>query len=114
MHTGVIDYYKRYKIEGLDEPMCVKMDSKDLIFEEDVVRVWLESAVIEDKGHILSLRDSWDKFIDWFEDCDLDNVCPKKKDFKKKMEGFIGLKCIKSSKIKGCNQYNFWKDYKLI
>ena len=58
----------------------MKIDSKELLFEKDIIRTWIDSKIIEDRNNMLTLKDAWIAFDDWYDKVDHEGAFPKKKD----------------------------------
>ena len=80
---------------------------------------WYNSNVIYYPRQLLTLKASWDNFYKYYNQLNIDDCIPLKREFKKYMENKIGTKVIKSSTIKNVesgvakNHRNFWYNYTL-
>jgi phage/plasmid-associated DNA primase len=113
------DYYNIAKQDGIDDPECVIVDSKDMIDGDNIINQWYDIHIIENQNSILTLKEAWDHFNKYYQESGTDSIKPLKKEFKKNLENWISAKVCKSSslidnKTGKCKNYqNFWRNYSL-
>ena len=74
---------------------------------------WYDNCIKDDDEGIVTQKDAWDNMIDYFEENDIEDTIPKKKDMQKYICTMTGSSMVKSSTIHGKAVRRFWRDYSL-
>lgn len=117
MFRLLIKYYKEVKElkNVIPDPTCVLEDSLELINEGDVISLWIAKNLVKTgkKEDIVTYKDLWDNFEQYFEELDDSEELrkPKKMELKKKLISHFGNKMISSSTRDNRTVHNFWEKY---
>ncbi len=115
------EYYKKY-IEIVKEkgalgavmPESIKVNSKELLFGEDPVRIWFDKYIKEEPGSILTMGQIKEHFTEWFEQQEWEedrNIT--RKEILIKVSKWIGLKPVKRKLIDYKEYNSFWVGFKI-
>ena len=61
----------------------------------------------EKENSIITLKGAWDSFLDYYEKADCEESMPKRKDIKKRIDMYFGVKCKADSTINGLLQIKY-------
>jgi P4 family phage/plasmid primase-like protien len=85
----LLQYYEKYKTDGITEPEEVKQATRDYQRMSDIYVEFIDDTIVKDQTSIIKLDDTYGHFKVWYR-LSFDGKCPSRRDFKIGMEKKFG------------------------